>query len=65
MEKIVTQEECLVKLSRRCYPPTGNGWYSWCLSSNLSLLVRISALDEVMDVVRPTPQGAHYYADVT
>ncbi len=39
-------------LNRRCYPHTGNGGHSWCLSSSLSLLVGFSTLDEAMDAAR-------------
>ncbi len=36
----------------------------WCLSSSLSLSVGFSIQDEVVDVARSAPQGAHYHADV-
>ncbi len=52
-------------LNVRCYPPTGNGGHSWCLSSSLSLSVGFSIHDETMDVARSAPQEAYYYhADV-
>ncbi len=37
---------------------------SWCLSSSQSCSVGLSTQDEAMDVVRSTPQEAHYNADV-
>ncbi len=43
---------------RRCYPHTGNGEHSWCLSSSLSLSVGFSIQDKPMDVARSAPQGA-------
>ncbi len=46
-------------LTRRCYPHTGNGGHSWCLSSSLSLSV-----GEAMDVAWSAPQGTHYQVDV-
>ncbi len=47
-----------------CYPYTGTGRHSWCLSSSLSLSVGFATQDEALDVARSAPQGAHYYADV-
>ncbi len=44
----------------RCYPHTGNGGHSRCLSSSLSLSVGYSIQDEAMGVARSAPQGAHY-----
>ncbi len=34
--------------------------FRWCLSSGLSLSVRISIQDEAMDVAQSAPQEAHY-----
>ncbi len=50
--------------NQRCYPHTGNGGHSWCLSSSLSLSAGFSIQDEAMDVARSAPQGAHYHVDV-
>ncbi len=51
-------------LNGHCYPHTGNGGHSWCLSSSLSLLVGFSIQDEAIDVARPAPQEAAYHSDV-
>ncbi len=51
-------------LNRRCYPHTGNGGHSWCLSSSLSLSVGFSIQDETMDAARSAPGEAHYLTDV-
>ncbi len=53
-----------LRVRKSCYPHTGNGGHSWCLSSSLSLSVGFSIQDEAMDVARSAPQGAHYHAGV-
>ncbi len=48
-------------LNQRCYPHTGNGGHSWCLSSSPSLSVGFSIREaEAMNVARSAPQVAHY-----
>ncbi len=42
---------------QRCYPHTGNGDHSRCLSSGLTLSVGFSIQDEAVDVARSAPQG--------
>ncbi len=51
-------------LSRGCYPHTGKGGHSWCLSSSPSLSVGFSTQDAAMNVARSAPQEAHYHARV-
>ncbi len=51
-------------LNQRCYPYTEKGRYSWCESSSLSLSIELFTQDEAMVVIRSTPQGVHYHADV-
>ncbi len=51
-------------LNGRCYPHTGNGEHSWCLSSSLPLSVGFSIQVEALDVARSGPKGAHCHADV-
>ncbi len=43
--------------NQRCYPHTGNGGHSLCLSSSLSLSVGSSVQGEAMDVARSAPLG--------
>ncbi len=51
-------------LNRSCYPHTGNGGHSWCLSGSLSLPLEFSIRDEAINVARSALQGAHYHVDV-
>ncbi len=51
-------------LNQRCYPHTGNGGHSWCLSHSLSLSVGIFIQDEAQDHGRSALQGAHYHSNV-
>ncbi len=41
-------------------------WWNliWCLSRSQSWPVGLSIQEEVMDVIQPAPQGAHYRTDV-
>ncbi len=56
--------EVVRALNQRCYPHTGNGGHSWCLSSSISLSVGFSVQGEAMDVARSAQQRAHYHAGV-
>ncbi len=44
-------------LNRRCYPHTGNGGLSLCLSSSQSLSIGFVIHEKPMDVARFAPQG--------
>ncbi len=54
-------DEVARALNQRCYLHSGNGGYSWCLSSSLPKSVGFPIQDEAMDVAQSAPQGAQYH----